>query len=119
LDFPVPEGAFNAYVSLTTFDYGQNYVSRWAGTGTSIYGQAGYYVRALKLMPYVALNIGQYDGFNDPITTLDIGVNYFVREHNAKLTLEYHRMKGDIRETAIETQNAALSQIRLQMHIFL
>jgi len=119
LDFPVPEGAFNAYVSLTTFDYGQNYVSRWAGTGTAIYGQVGYFLRALKVMPYVALNTGNYDGFYDPITTLDVGINYFVREHNAKLTLEYHRMKGDIREAAIETQNDALSQIRLQMHIFL
>ena len=119
LDFPVPEGAVHAYVSLTNFDYGENYVSRWAGTGTAIYGQAGYYVRSLKLMPYIALNTGKYDGFYEPITTLDIGVNYFVRGHNAKITLEYHRMKGDIREAAIETHDDAFSQMRLQMHIFL
>ncbi len=119
LDMPVPEGAVNAYVSLTNFDYGQNYVGRWAGTGTAIYGQAGYFLKALRLMPYAAVNVGKYQGFFDPIYTWDFGVNYFVQGHNAKVTLEYHRMAGDIREAAIESQDDAFSQIRLQMHIFL
>lgn len=119
LDFPVHEGAVNAYVSVIKFDYGNNYVGRWAGTGTAIYGQAGYYLKALKVMPYAAVNVGKYDGFIDPVYTWDFGINYFVQGHNAKITLEYHRIAGDLREAAIETQGDAFSQLRLQMHIFL
>ena len=119
LDYPVPEGAIHAYASLISFDYGPNYVSRWAGTGTAAYGQAGYYLRGLKIMPYIAYHHGMIDGYYEPISSLDIGINYFVRGHNAKITLEYHQINGDIRETAISTQNDFLSQMRLQMHIFL
>ena len=119
LDLPLPEGSFHAYASITNFDYGHQYVSRWAGTGNTLYGQAGYYLRAVKMMPYVAISNSKFGGFQEPVTTVDVGVNYFIRGHNAKLTLEYHRINGDVREATILTQNDALSQVRLQMHIFL
>ena len=35
MDTPVPGGSFNAYAAFMKFDYGENYVSRWAGTGNS------------------------------------------------------------------------------------
>ncbi|MEM6723298.1 MAG: porin [Bacteroidota bacterium] len=120
LDMPTGDGgAVNAYAALMLFDYGDNYVSRWAGTGTAAYGQVGYFVKKAKIMPYVAYQLGDYDGFADPISALDIGLNYFVNGHHAKVTLEYHRINGDIREGAIPTQDDALSQIRFQVHIFL
>lgn len=119
LDMPVEGGAVNAYASLMNFNYGEDYVSRWAGTGTALYGQLGYFVKSAKIMPYIALQSGNYDGFEDPVSALDLGVNYFVNGHNAKLTLEYHRIKGDVREGAIATQDDALSQLRLQLHVFL
>lgn len=119
LDMPTKDGALNAYATLMRFNYGENYVSRWAGTGTAFYGQVGYFVKSAKLMPYVAVNSGNYDGFDEPVNALDIGANYFINGHNAKLTLEYHRISGDIREGAIATQADALSQIRLQLHLFL
>ena len=109
----------HAYASFQSFNYGENYVSRWAGTGTNIYAQLGYFVKSAKLMPYVAFQSGNYDGLEDPISSLDIGANYYINGHNAKLTLEYHRIKGDIREGAIATGSDALSQIRLQLHLFL
>lgn len=120
LDMPVgTDGALNAYLAYMNFNYGENYVARWAGTGSAIYGQVGYLLRSAKLMPYVAYNMGNYDGFDDPVTALDIGLNYFINGHNAKLTLEYHQISGDIREGAIATQADALSQMRLQLHVFL
>ena len=55
---------------------------------------------------------------------MDIGVNYFINGHNAKITLEYHRIGNDPREDGIgstTTQAAAqtFSQLRMQAHIFL
>ena len=111
--------AVNAYASFISFNYGDNYVSRWGGTGTTVYGQLGYYLGKSKLMPYVAYQTSNYDGYDDPVSALDIGLNYFINGHNAKLTLEYHKISGDVREGAIVTQDDALSQLRLQMHIFL
>ena len=121
LDMPVSEGkgAINAYLAFQSFNYGKNYVSRWAGTGSSLYGHLGYYISSAKLMPYIAYQSNDFEGLDDPISALNLGVNYFVNGHNAKITLEYHRIKGDTREGAIATGSDALSQIRLQLHFFL
>lgn len=120
IENPLPNGnMIHAYASIISFDYGENYVSRWAGTGTNFYGQLGYYLDKSQLMPYVAYQHGNYDGLADPISTIDLGMNYFIQGHNCKITLEYHRINGDIREAAIATQDDALSQLRLQLHVFL
>lgn len=120
VDMPLDDQtALHAYASIIHFDYGNNYVSRWAGTGTVLYGQAGYLLQKLHLMPYLALQSGQYDGFDKPVQTLDAGVNYFLNGHHAKLTLEYHRIKGDIREAGINTQEESIAQMRLQFQVAL
>ncbi|MEM1119726.1 MAG: hypothetical protein AAGJ18_04720, partial [Bacteroidota bacterium] len=120
LDMPTAKGnAINAYASMTNFNYGENYVSRWAGTGTALYSQVGYFVKKAKIMPYIAYNLGNYEGYDHNITATDIGINYFINGHNCKLTLEYHKIKGDIREGAIATPDDALTQIRMQLHVFL
>lgn len=121
LDKPVGSAgnAINAYASLTSFNYGENYVSRWGGTGTTVYGQLGYFFKSSKLMPYLAYGTSNYEGYDDPVSALDVGMNYFINGHNCKLTLEYHRIAGDVREGAILTQDDALSQLRLQLHVFL
>ncbi len=112
LDLPTPSGGLTAYASFTSFNYGKNYVSRWAGTGTVLYTHLGYFIRSTKLMPYVAFQSAQYEGFPDHSpSALDIGLNYFILGHNAKLTLEYHRIADDPREE--------IQQLRLQAHIFL
>lgn len=122
LDMPTSTGGcLNAYLSFQNFDYGENYVSRWAGTGNVVYGHIGYYLGdQTKLMPYVAYQSGNWDGYDDPVSSLDVGVNYFVNGHFAKVTLEYHRIMNDPREGLVPgTDNDVLSQLRLQMHIFL
>lgn len=120
MEYPTEKGdCIHAYASFQNFNYGENYVSRWAGTGTNVYAQLGYFVKSAKLMPYVAFQSGNYEGLADPIDSLDIGANYYINGHNAKITLEYHRIMGDIREGAIATGDDALSQLRLQLHLFL
>ena len=112
LDLPTASGGcLNAYASFQQFNYGENYVSRWAGTGTSLYGHLGFYIPSAKIMPYVAYQTASYEGFEENPSALDIGLNYYILGHNAKLTLEYHSIMNDPRETT--------SQIRFQAHIFL
>lgn len=118
-DAPAPGGAINAYASFINFDYGENYVSRWAGTGTNLYGQVGYFIEALKIMPYVAFQSGNYDALEDNVTATNVGVNYYVNGHHAKITLEYHAIRNDFREPGTDTTNGDVTQWRLQTHIFL
>jgi hypothetical protein len=113
-EIPTENGALSAYASFMRFNYGENFVGRWAGTGTNIYAHAGYYIKSAKLMPYVAFQQGNYEGYEEPLQSLDVGLNYFVNGHNAKLTLEYHSITNDLNDGATD-----ISQLRLQMHIFL
>lgn len=122
LDMPVGQGGcLNAYASVMSYNYGENFVSRWAGTGTVIYGQVGYLIPGTKIMPYVSMQSASYDGMSESVSELNIGANYFILGHNAKITLEYHQITNDIREAAITDfqDNNVLSQIRVQAHIFL
>ena len=120
MDLPTQSGAINAYVAYQNFNYGENYVSRWAGTGSTVYGQLGYYLSQLKLMPYVASSLANFEGIDDPISSLDIGVNYFINGHHAKITAEYHSILKDYREASISLDGSdQLSQFRVQLHVFL
>ena len=120
LDMPISGGALNAYAAYQKFNYGANYISRWGGTGAAIYGQVGYYMSAAKIMPYVAFSNSNYEGANDAIEALDVGVNYFINGHNAKITAEYHRISKDFREGGLSLGGIEnLTQLRLQLHIFL
>jgi hypothetical protein len=120
LDMPAGNGAFNAYAAIQAFNYGENYISRWGGTGTALYFQSGYYISSAKIMPYVAFSNSSYEGADDAITALDIGVNYFINGHHAKVTAEYHQIRNDFREGALSLSgDDTLSQFRVQLHIFL
>lgn len=122
LDMPLGEDdCLNAYASIMSFNYGDNFVSRWAGTGTVFYGHVGYKPSGSKFMPYVAYQNGSYQGFEENTSSLDIGLNYFVNGHNAKLTLEYHSIMNDRREGGVDFNGNIqdVRQLRLQAHIFL
>jgi len=114
LELPTESGALNAYASFMRFNYGPDFVARWAGTGTNIYAHAGYYIKSANLMPYIAFQQGNYEGFPDPVTAIDAGVNYYLNGHFAKFTLEYHSIQNQLSDGASD-----VSQIRLQMHMFL
>ncbi len=120
LDMPTSTGAVNAYAAFTNYNYGENYISRWGGTGNSIYAQAGYFIKSAKIMPYVGVSNASFDGADDNITGMDIGVNYFINGHHCKITAEYHLISKDYREGAIVPGvQDDFSQIRVQLHVFL
>lgn len=108
-------GCLNLYAAFQSFNYGENYVARWAGTGTNIYAHLGYLIPGSKIMPYFAYQTGNYEGFEDATNAMNIGANYFINGHNAKLSLEYHHIGNDIREGGTLDVN----QIRMQAHVFL
>lgn len=114
LELPTEGGALNAYASFMRFNYGPDFVARWAGTGNNIYAHAGYYIKSAKVMPYIAFQQGNYDGYADPVTAINAGVNYYLNGHFAKFTLEYHSIQNQLSDGA-----ADVSQLRLQMHMFL
>jgi hypothetical protein len=122
MELPTSSGALNAYATVMAFNYGDdNYANLWGGTGTALYGQLGYYFKSAKVMPYVAAQYRSFKKYqndnNDETgdgTSLNLGVNYFLNGHNAKLTLEYH----NITNRAVNG-SSDVSQIRLQAHVFL
>ena len=123
LDHPVgnTKNGISAYASLMRFDYGENYMSRWAGTGTNYYTQAGFYFHPLKLMPYVSLQVGDYQAFNDNIIANNIGINYLINQHHAKITLDYYQVFNSPFEAGVDAfgNPIDLKQVRLQFHVFL
>ncbi|NNK89616.1 MAG: hypothetical protein HKO89_03335 [Saprospiraceae bacterium] len=120
MDLPVNNGSINTYIAFQKFDYGPNYISRWAGTGNSIYGQFGYYLDGLKVMPYAAYSYSDFEAAQDPIQSLNIGLNYFIHEHNCKLTAEYHLISKDYRESSMTFDAQDIfTQFRLQFQVFI
>lgn len=119
-DHPIPSGAVQAYAAFQKFDYGENYISRWAGTGNAWFGQIAYYMAAWKTMPYAAYAHTSFEGAETPVQALDLGVNYFVSGHHCKITLEWHRIIRDYRESEISYGGTDhLEQIRMQFQVFL
>lgn len=113
LELPTESGALNAYASVMRFNYGEDFVARWAGTGTNLYAHLGYFIKSAKLMPYVAYQMGNYDGTTDNVSALNVGANYYINGHFAKATLEYHSILNQL------SGAGDVSQVRLQLHFFL
>ncbi|MDZ4714472.1 MAG: hypothetical protein SH819_03295 [Cytophagales bacterium] len=69
------------------------------GTGNVVYSQVGYLMKKDllgtdhgMLMPYVSLMQAHYDRLDKPMAVWDVGVNWFIKGHSSKLTLDYqHR----------------------------
>ncbi|MFD1140627.1 hypothetical protein ACFQ4C_05895 [Larkinella insperata] len=65
------------------------------GTGSVIYSQVGYLFRqdllgtAGTLMPYAQAQIGNYDRINGSMGVYNMGLNWLIKGHNSKLTLDY------------------------------
>lgn len=65
------------------------------GTGKVIYTQVGYLLKkdllgsVGTLMPYASLMSADYDTLTDGMNVLDIGVNWLIKGHTSKLTLDY------------------------------
>ena len=66
------------------------------GTGTQIYAQVGYLMKKDllgeghgALMPYASLQSGKLDRLDKQMNVYDVGVNWLIKGHTSKITLDY------------------------------
>ncbi|WP_420148085.1 hypothetical protein [Spirosoma sp.] len=66
------------------------------GTGSVIYGQLGYLLKRDlfgsgngTLMPYVQAQVASYQRITQTLGIYNLGLNYLIKGHNGKLTLDY------------------------------
>jgi len=111
--------AISAYVAYFNNDFGPNYVRNLGimnpangtnaqrsfngagnaypieGTGQILYGQVGYKFKndllgkSGTLMPYASLQYAMYQRFKAPMALWDVGVNWLIKGHNSKITLNF------------------------------
>lgn len=66
------------------------------GTGNAFYAHAGYLFPKDMLgdgfgtiQPYASVLSARYEALNDPMNVYSLGLNYLIKGHNAKLSLDY------------------------------
>ena len=65
------------------------------GTGKVVYAQAGYLLKRDlfgdygTLMPYTSFTSANYERFDKPVFVWNVGVNWFLKGHMSKFTLDY------------------------------
>jgi hypothetical protein len=66
------------------------------GTGSQIYAQVGYLLKKDllgeghgTLMPYATVQSATLDRLNGQMTVYDVGINWFLKGHTSKFTLDY------------------------------
>jgi hypothetical protein len=87
------------------------------GTGTISYTQVGLALPKLandgQFMPYATFTYKNFEALNEASTQYDIGLNYFVSGHNAKITAQYStrpvygqdkNLPGSAGEFTVQTQ---------------
>ncbi|OEK07169.1 hypothetical protein [Roseivirga misakiensis] len=122
-DAPVSagSGAINFYGAFHQFDYGDNYaLGTTYGTGSSIYGQVGYvlpfeFAEGQRLMPYLAYSSRDFEAFAESGNRLQIGANWFINGHNAKISVEYISTLSNYTGAKPDRVNGLV----FQTHIFL
>jgi len=105
------KGAITAYATYQNNNYGKDYLFNAYGTGSMIYGHAGYLIpteKLTKLQPYISYASNSYDAVDDNRNVFGIGSNLYMNGHNSKLTLEYKNEKFGDNETGTVTLQAMI-----------
>ena len=96
------------------------------GTGNILYGQVGLrfptFENGSAFMPYITGTYKNFESINEPSFQYDLGLNYFINKHYAKITLQYGTRpiyKFDTSQENGIAQNGLKGQITLQTHIWL
>jgi hypothetical protein len=63
------------------------------GTGSIYFAQAGYLLPKFKngtqFQPYGMFMYANYQALKDPVVLWDLGINYLIKGHNSKFSLDY------------------------------
>ena len=96
------------------------------GTGNILYGQFGLrfptFENGSAFMPYVTGTYKSFEAIEEPSFQYDLGLNYFINKHNAKVTLQYGTRpvyKYDAFSATGISQNGLKGQFTLQTHFYL
>ncbi|MCB0443213.1 MAG: hypothetical protein KDC50_04115 [Flavobacterium sp.] len=103
------KGAITAYATYQNNNYGKNYLFNAYGTGSFVYGHAGYMFHSEKLtkiQPYLSYATNSYDAVDDNRNVFGVGTNLYLNGHNSKLTLEYKNEKFGESKTGTITLQA-------------
>jgi len=96
------------------------------GTGNVIYAQAGYLLKKDllgegngTLMPYVTLQSAKYDRLDKQMNVYDFGMNWLIKGHTAKITLDYQiRPTYTPNGTALNLNSSTKGQLNMQYQFF-
>lgn len=95
------------------------------GTGSVIYAQVGYLLKKDllgdkgTLMPYITYQKGNYTRLDKPANIYDFGVNWFIKGHTSKFTLDYQLRSTYTTVGTDLIQDASMKgQVVLQYQIF-
>lgn len=132
--------AFTGYAVFYNYDFGPNYIRNIGimnvanggtsfagagnrqptiGTGTIFYTQLGYALpkgSKGQVQPFAAFTAKSFEALNEGSTQFDLGMNYFLNGHNAKISVQYstrpiYTVAGD--------RDGSGGELILQTHIFL
>jgi len=114
----------NQYANRSAMGAGN--VQPTLGTGNILYAQLGLrfptFENGSAFMPYLTGTYKNFEAINEPSMQYDLGLNYFINKHYAKITLQYgtrpiYRFDSS-QENGI-SQNGLKGQLTLQTHIWL
>ncbi|WP_027001373.1 hypothetical protein [Hugenholtzia roseola] len=90
------------------------------GTGNISYTQLGYLLPTFKngnkVQPFAAFTYKDFERLNDSSTQFDLGMNYFINSHHAKITIQYSTRP--LYDTD-RNRSGSAGELILQTHIFL
>jgi hypothetical protein len=138
--------ALSAYVGYFNLDYGTNYLRYngimnpatgvtngpagsqgnafpMFGTGNVIYAQAGYLLSkdilgdAGTLMPYVSLMSADFELISDALNVFDVGINWLIKGHGSKLTLDYQNRPVFRSEAGVFARDTKKAQVVMQYQV--
>lgn len=96
------------------------------GTGKVVYAQVGYLLRQDlfgagngTLMPYAQAQLGSYERLTKTSGVWNLGVNYLIRGHNSKLSLDYQNRPVYQAEGTKLAPTGRRSQLVLQYQVFI
>lgn len=134
VDMPLGSGGITAYSVFYNYNFGDNYLRNVGimnisggggnsqptiGTGSIFYTQAGYafkkFQNGTQFQPFAAFTYKNFEALNDPSSQFDIGANYFISGHHAKITLQYSQRPV----YAAGNLDGSRGEIILQTHIWL
>jgi hypothetical protein len=94
------------------------------GTGNVYYTQIGYLLPTSlisekhgRFMPYVMYMNADFERLKQQVQTFDIGLNYFIEGHRAKITLDYQNRSVFNAATLKETTRKGMIVMQLQVAI--